>query len=145
MTHSNCQFTVIAMDGIYLEKVFESNRLIIPPGSRVDVLLRCTEVGVYEVNSSSQGTILGNADIYQGPVFSVEVESALPSSYPSPNEINERFIKQVVYRKNPLFEDLRSVQIEKENQFGVEFFEINHELNGQVCTSVWVLYFTHLF
>jgi len=48
---TSCKAHLIANDGVYLDEPIETNRLILPIGSRADVLLSCSTLGTFSVVS----------------------------------------------------------------------------------------------
>ena len=79
---STCEMVLLARDGIYVRDYPQRKltKLPIPAGGRADVMVRCTEVGVFDVLDYS-GTALLTVEVTSGEVQPTELESWAPT-YP---------------------------------------------------------------
>jgi FtsP/CotA-like multicopper oxidase with cupredoxin domain len=48
---SRCEVFIVARDGVYLDYAIIEEIIVLTPGTRVDVVVRCTEAGIYEVKN----------------------------------------------------------------------------------------------
>lgn len=86
-----CDVYVIAKDGIYLERPLPNQRPLLGPGSRIDVAVRCTAAGSYDIVSHPdapyQADFEPNTNIYDGVLATFVVSGSqkptrLPATLP---------------------------------------------------------------
>ncbi|TMW65252.1 hypothetical protein Poli38472_009419 [Pythium oligandrum] len=91
----DCEMYVIARDGVYVSKPQKKSVVILPPGSRADVIVRCASEGTYHVETQtdeSRNELLGKAHRHRVPTqqiikLTVSGEASkmvLPTVLPAP-------------------------------------------------------------
>jgi hypothetical protein len=51
VTIEECEVKIVARDGVYLDEAIEENIVVMVPGNRVDIVVRCTESGTFEMQA----------------------------------------------------------------------------------------------
>ncbi|KAI8502260.1 hypothetical protein Bbelb_198480 [Branchiostoma belcheri] len=85
-----CEMVVLAFDGVYVDKPYQTEYVFIPDAGRADVAVRCSEAGSYQLisrNAPDQIMSVGSTPVYDGIIATIEVlgepvEMSFPTSLP---------------------------------------------------------------
>jgi len=124
---NTCEMHVIALDGVYVTKSFQTPRVILPSGARADVFIKCNSLTLdqvyHDVTSTSNGVMLSNALIYEGILFSLDVAE--------PNEREPPFSVPLPYISPDKFGDIRLEPVNPEDKRTIEFNGFLNTVNSK--------------
>ncbi|KAH7466005.1 Multicopper oxidase mco [Phytophthora ramorum] len=147
---SNCDLTVLAMDGIYFDKPKAKDVVVIPPGGRADVAVMCGELGEFYLetdSASSRNRLLGLVNQHRVPSQQIVKLKVNKEEDKSGGEDDSESIAEAMHlpsalpkRPSYMEDTIRSAKhalaIPESNKYGFEFsvwmdkgitYGVNHE------------------
>uniref|UniRef100_A0AAV1TH07 Multicopper oxidase n=1 Tax=Peronospora matthiolae TaxID=2874970 RepID=A0AAV1TH07_9STRA len=128
---SSCTLTVLSMDSIYFAEPKAKDVIVIPPGGRADVVIRCAKIGVFYLETdcaSSRSKVLGGVNQHRVPsqrIVKINVRKEDEGSDDNKRHVATSLVstlpKRPPYMENTLGSARHASSISVSNKYDFEF------------------------